>query len=852
MATLPSGTVTLLFTDIEGSTRLLQELGQERFNDALKEHRRALRKAFQAHEGVELRTEGDSFFAAFASAREAVEAAAQAQRELAAGPLRVRIGLHTGEPLAVEHEDGYVGADVHRAARICAAGHGGQVLLSRATRDLLAESIELRDLGEHRLKDLAEPVRIYQLGQGRFPPLRSLSNSNLPTPATPLIGRVRELAEMTALLSGDGVRLLTLTGPGGTGKTRLAIQVAAELLDEHTDGVFWVPLASVTDPALVVPSVARTIGAKDDLPGYIEEKRMLLLLDNLEQLLGAAALLAEWLRACPNLKLLVTSRAPLRIGGEQEYEVPTLPEADAIDLFVARAQAVRTAFTPDDDVAEICRRLDGLPLALELAAVRTKLLSPREILELLGQSLDLLTSGQRDVPERQRTLRATIAWSHELLSETEKALFAELAVFASSFDLAAAVEVCGADPDTLGALVDQSLVRRTAEGRFFMLETIREFAQELLDARPDADELRRRHAERLLALGTRAASLWWRTDDPVLLSSLTAEHANVRAAMRWALAADPELAGRLAAIMQRYWFVHGEIEEGRLWSDAALERLLETEPKLRARVLVGASEFARFQHDYPRAIELKEQAIALFRELGHDRCLAATLKDLGETVALQGGWARAQRLIDESLAMRRASGDKDDLAHSFAGRGELALARGDWVRAAEDLGEALELYREVGDDWGMAALSHSLGEVARRRGDADSAINWYIAALEIAIRLGAQHLVSECVEGFAAVAAARGDWPRAARLAGAAGGIRERAGATVAYPEQHERLVAGLRSALSEQELSATWAEGRSLANDESVAYARATTAASRGGPAAELMFETRGVGSSPQNSAGR
>jgi Adenylate and Guanylate cyclase catalytic domain/AAA ATPase domain len=425
MPELPTGTVTFLFTDIEGSTRLLEELGPS-YASTLAEHRRVLREAFARHGGVEVDTQGDAFFVAFSSASAAVAAAAEAQAALS---VPVRMGIHTGEPQRTD--SGYVGIDVHRAARICSAGHGGQVLVSETTQRLL-DGTELGDLGEHRLKDLGQALRLYQLGAGEFPPLRSLNQTNLPAQPSALVGRETELAQLLSLVSES--RLVTLTGPGGSGKTRLALQVAAELVERFEGGVFFVALASVTDAELVLPTVAQTIGAQDGLADHIRDRHTLLLLDNLEQVLAVAPALSELLERCPKLGLLVTSRALLRIAGERDYPVDPLPEADAVELFRTRA----VTSEPLEAVYEICRRLDGLPLALELAAARTRLLSPVQLLERLERALPVLTGGRRDAPERQRTLRATIEWSYELLEPGEQELFRRLSVFAGSFTLASA------------------------------------------------------------------------------------------------------------------------------------------------------------------------------------------------------------------------------------------------------------------------------------------------------------------------------------------------------------------------------------------------------------------------------
>src|SRR5262245_35472607 len=471
MRELPSGTVTFLFSDIEGSTRLLRELGAA-YAKALATHRGVFRTAFAERGGVEVDTQGDAFFAAFARASDAVAAAAAIQRRLASGPIRVRIGVHTGEPQITD--EGYVGLDVHRGARVCAAGHGGQVLLSQTTRELV--DVEVTDLGEHRLKDLLKQQRLDQLGAEPFPALKTLDSTNLPVQATPLIGRERELSEAGALLREK--RLVTVVGPPGAGKTRLALQLAAEAADEF-DHVWWVGLQEIRDAELVEPMIVQTVGAKADLAGYLRDRSALLLLDNVEQLLDYAPRLAELLAASSGLKVLTTSREPLRLTLEQQYPVPPLPERDAASLFSERARAVRPDFAANGAVSEICRRLDGLPLAIELAAGLVKLLPPDALLERLEQRLGLLTGGARDLPERQKTLRATIEWSYELLEPREQDLMARLSVFSGGWSLEAAEAVCGAELGTLAALVDKSLVHERG-GRFSMLETIREYGREHL------------------------------------------------------------------------------------------------------------------------------------------------------------------------------------------------------------------------------------------------------------------------------------------------------------------------------------------------------------------------------------
>src|SRR6266699_3734280 len=582
---LPMGTVTFLFTDIEGSTQLLQQ-GGERYPSLLEEYRSLVRLAIQKNGGHEVDTQGDAFFVAFACATDAICAAVEMQRTLAshAWPegvsVRVRMGLHTGEPL--QTAEGYVGLDVHHAARIMSVGHGGQILLSQTTRDLVEhdvpQGVRLRDLGEHRLKDLQRPSRLFQLVMADlpadFPPLKTLDigPNNLPVQPTPFIGREQEVEECLQLLRRQEVRLLTLTGPGGIGKTRLALQVAAELSDLFPDGLYFVNLAPLRDPALVVPTIAQALDLQelaehpllDLVKAFLREKHLLLLLDNFEQVASAALQVAELLATCPRLKVLVTSRMGLHVQAEQEFAIPPLcvpdprqlPEVvalaqyDALALFIQRAQATRPAFQLSHAnaraVAEICLRLDGLPLAIELAAARIKLLPPQALLARLTPRLTLLSSGARDVPTRQQTLRNTIAWSYNLLDVQEQRLFRRLAVFVGGCRLEAVEAVCAEGDDAalqvlegVTSLIDKSLLKQTEleaeEPRLLMLETIREYGLEALEAHGEAAVTRRGHAAYYLALAEKAEPELGGPQQAVWLDRLEQEQENLRAALQWSL-----------------------------------------------------------------------------------------------------------------------------------------------------------------------------------------------------------------------------------------------------------------------------------------------------------------------------
>jgi predicted ATPase/class 3 adenylate cyclase len=813
---LPSGTVTFFFTDVEGSTRLLQEVGAAAYADALAEHRRILRHVFSAHGGIEVDTQGDAFFVAFATAPAALDAADEALTALARSRIRVRIGIHTGTGHVTQ--EGYVGEDVHKGARIAAAGHGGQVLLSKETRELVA--VEVTDLGEHRLKDFAEPVWLFQLGSEPFPPVKTISNTNLPRPASSFVGRQREVAEVTALLR-DGARLVTLSGPGGSGKTRLAIEAAAELVPQFKNGVFWVGLAALRDPELVTETVAQMLGAKDGLAEEIGERELLLLVDSFEQLADAAPELADLLEVCPNLCLMVTSRELLRVRGEVVYPVLPLAEPEAVELFCARAR-----LEPDKTMAELCRRLDSLPLAVELAAARTSVLSPAQILERLSERLDLFRGG-RDAEARQETLRATIGWSHELLGEEEKRLFARLAVFAGGCTLAAAEEVAGARLDPLQSLVDKSLLRHNKE-RFWMLETIREYALERLEESGEGASVRRSHAGHFLALAQEAEP-HLRQESSEWLDRLEPEHDNARAALDHLEATgEHELALLLAAAMWWFWSLSGNVREGR----RRLERALagdERSTATRAYALMGAADLALDTGDKASSRLRGEEALAQFRMLEDQWGAAFSLLILGLISAFEDDWQNAQPRFEESARLFGELADEHwalqairRLAWSYEELGDLERAR-----AIQE--EMLRRARASSDEFLEAKALSALAQYALDEGRVDDAV---LSNLEEAHRIYRgrrshhdRYWDAILVCRFARALALEGRAAAAAQLLACFESLVEemRAESGSALVESwvvrmNEVTLTAIRDRLESAAIAEAWKQGRALTADEAVA----------------------------------
>jgi predicted ATPase/class 3 adenylate cyclase len=814
MRDLPGGTVTFLFTDIEGSTALLDQLG-DGYAAALEEHRRGLREAFTSNAGVEVDTQGDAFFVAFSRASDAAAAALAGQRAVADSAVRVRMGLHTGEPLI--RDEGYVGMDVHRAARVMNAGHGGQIVVSQRTRSLLDDELPFRDLGVHRLKDLREPERLYQLGAGDFPALRTLDATNLPGTAAQLIGRERELGELLALLSG-GQRLITLTGAGGTGKTRLALEACAEYVGRVNDGVYWVPLAGIADPELVVSEIAQALGAREDLSGFLRGRELLVLLDNFEHLLEAAPALPELLAGSRGLRLLVTSRSPLRVSGEHEYVLEPLAPDDSVTLFCERTRAFGREVSADKTAEAICRRLDGLPLAIELAAARMKLLSPESLLERLGAALPLLTGGTRDAPARQQTLTATIEWSYDLLDDPARDLFARLSVFAGSFTVDAAEAICDATVDTLAALLDASLLKAIGNDRLLLLQTIREYATERIGA--DGDETERRRAS-FFAESAEAAYARRGEDEAGSAAELAADHDDLRKALDWFAKNDRAGELRLAGALGWFWLSHGHLREGGRRLEAALSETARG-TRFSARALTAAGGVAGQTGRPEAANELLAAAIAEWEALGDDAELAASLEALGWALFFTGDNDASLGTFERSLELRSRLPGR--AASALSGVCQVLVAQGNVERAEPLSQELLELSVSEGDVRSEHFGLHFLADCALMRREFETAETRYRASLRAARQLGDVVETSLEIQGVAMAAAGAGDLELATRLGGAVEALWESIGIVVDVAFWSALLDRYLRTARAElgAEGDRIWAEGRRLTLERAVELALA------------------------------
>ncbi len=916
MRDLPSGTVTFLFTDIEGSTKRWEQY-QAAMKVNLARHDELLRSIIEAHGGYVFKTIGDAFCAAFTTPAEALDATLQIQRALSAeewgeaGQLRVRAALHTG---AAEERDGdYFGPPVNRVARLLSAGYGEQILLSLATqelvRDALSPDVSLLDLGEHRLKDLQRPERIYQVLApnlpDNFPPVKTLDSrpNNLPLERSPIIGRTKELAAAQSLLLRDDTAIVTFIGPGGTGKTRLALQVAADLADRFKDGVFLVPLAPINDPELVVSTIAQTLGVRE-IPGneiaeslkdYLRDKEMLLVLDNFEQVLSAAPKIAELLGESARLKIMATSREALHLRGEKEFPVPpmSLPDPkhlppiemltqyESVALFVQRALDVKPGFQVTNEnapaVAEICYRLDGIPLAIELAAARVKLLPPQAMLARLTSRLKLLTGGASDMPARQQTLRNAIAWSYDLLNDQDKILFRRIAVFVGGSTLEAVEVVCNPDGaleadtlDEVASLTDKSLLRQVElenqedEPRFAMLEMIREYALERLEESEDAEFVREQHAGYYLGLVHEADACLRGPEHLVWLKRLEVEHDNLRAALRWTIdMGKTDEALRLTGGLWWFWFTHGYLTEGKRWlQEALVQSGVDVKTPERVKALYACGNLALHLGDYEAAQELYEQSLVIAEELGdrsgianslngqgflagprgdyelkrslHKQALhvfreikdkpgvATSLRYLADAEAFIGDYEATKALYEESLGIFRQLRDKQGIARVLLSLGILADNHGDYTGARLLYQESLELSRELDDKLRIAYSLGNLGNVALEKGEYESAGPLFSESLKMLSELGDRYTCAAYLAGLAGVANAHGQPERAVRLLASVETLLDSIGAQMdpSNRARNDHSLAAARAHFDETTFSTLWKEGQAMTIEQIINYA--------------------------------
>ncbi len=890
-STWSNGIVSFLFTEIEGSTRLWEQ-HPKAMRAALARHNAILIELVTVHHGRVVTTTGDGILAAFVQPPYAVAAALDIQQALqkedwgAVGQLQVRMALHSG---VVEECSGtYFGPTLNRAAQLLAVAHGRQVLLSRATVELLQDhlpsDVALRDLGMLRLKDLGRPEHIFQLlGPGLpadFPALRTLDvrPNNLTAQSTPLLGRQHDLEAVCALLRRDEVRLLTLTGPGGTGKTRLALQAGAELLEIFTDGVWFVDLAIISDPELVVPTIAQILGVQEkgtqplieQLRTYLRPKRLLLLLDNFEHVVKAVPRVADLLAYAPLVKALVTSRTVLRLHGEKEYVVrplafpdpkhlpalATLSQYAAVELFIQRAQDVKADFQVTNAtapaVAEICARLDGLPLAIELAAARSKLFAPEALLKRLERRLGVLTSGPRDLPARQQTIRHTIDWSYQLLNEGEQILFMRLAVFVGDYSVEAVEAICNAAGDLpmdvlngLASLLDASLLQQEegidGEARFSMLETTREYALERLEASGRAGGVRQRHAQFYLQLAEQAEPELRSPKQENALKRLECEQGNLRAVLQWAFdSQDRMLAVRLGAVLWRFWYIRNSLREGSGYLEQVL-RILDTELTdvtkpgvkvtallidLHAKVLYGASVLYYTQGNYALATTMLEECLSAWRKIDYRLGIALALNSLGRIAREQGAHARASLLLTESLTLIREINDSWWKVVVLFNLGLVTRQQGDLQRAMQMFEESLVLGGGVGNQQLVALTLKEMALIVLEEGDEARAIALCCQCLKLCQEIDDTEITVWSLEACAMVAMRRGHLIHAARLLAVAGPHREAIGAPLppADLRLYEQLVMNLRTQLPGEIYEESWVTGRTLPLEMAIAEALSVT----------------------------
>lgn len=916
-ATNPSGTITFLFTDLEGSTKLWEEF-PEKMQLALARHDEILRQAIEAHGGRVIKTTGDGFHAVFERGQTSIAAALQAQRlltqtrwdEIAPHSLRVRMGLHTGE--AEARGGDFYGPTLNRAARLMSAAHGGQTLLSTTTahlvQDQLPSGAALRDLGEHRLKDLIRPEHIFQLGHpdlpAEFPPLRSLDAfpNNLPVQLTSFIGREHELQQATQRLAS--AHLLTLIGPGGTGKTRLSLQLAADVLHQFPDGAWLVELAPITDPSLVMRTVAAVFGLREQmgmplhelLIDYLRLKELLLIIDNCEHLVDACAqLIEQLLQTCPKLKIVASSREALGIPGETVFRVPslTLPsetgldihalaQSESVQLFAERASAANPKFSLNEQnaasIAQICRRLDGIPLALELAAARLTAFSAEQVASRLDDRFRLLTGGSRTALPRQQTLRALIDWSYDLLTEPERSLFRRFSVFAGGCTYDAIEKIC-VQLDVLNLLtqlVNKSLVAvedENGEPRYRLLETVRQYARDKLVELGEAEQARGAHAEFFARLVETAGSKLGTTEALEWVRRLDAEHDNIRAALEWAIDQDLERALKMIPDLTRYWMRRGHEEEGRKFIAAAVDRadkapVPEGEAGRRWISLVGeacnsAAMLAYSQGDNERGIPFAGRAVELARKAEDRRLLAYALGFLGSALVFLGRYDEAETYLQEAVeaaklsdagplggmplamlgqvvaarsqdpaqgiqymnegaALMQKAGDRWMANMAQMGMAFDALRRGDLADARVRFSALIPLFEELGDRHRVNMVKSEIAHLDRHEGRLDTAEAAYRETILEWRRLGHRAAIAHQLESFALSAQARTDGLRAARLFGSAEALRQVIGISMTPMEQeeYEAELAKLKASTDPEAFAAAWAEGRSFTMEQAVNYA--------------------------------